>query len=681
MDSTRLTPLDEIKECIKERKNFVLQGGAGSGKTETLKETIEFISKKYPNKKIACITHTNLAAEEIKSRVGDKYTISTIHSFLNEFIKNYQKNIQNVLFDIFKLEKIEPQGIEFYDNDEKKQRKKEHETFKKLYEKYAKQLFKLKKENIARAVDKRTYEKDTINYNNQLNRLIDELNEVISEIIQKGDFREIEYNETKFDSLRSLTFGHDSLLIISNLLFSKHKILGKILNDKFDFIFIDEYQDTSKNVIEIFLDEIPNKRKTVVGLFGDSMQGIYEEGIGDVNNYISSAKLYKIEKEDNYRCSKQVIDFINQFRNDGLEQKVEFKYLDKEKRYESIKDREGVVKLYYSIYDKRKPHSSSSAEEKDSYLNAINQQICEIEKTHIGFKKLMLTNKSISIEVGFSMLYEIFRNRYQEVKDEIEKLLLKLQLLDLAELYTSYRSRNYNDVILKIRKAGFTIRTVKDKETLKQIFEEILKPSCSAIEALELAFSNNILVQSEAYQNYILRKNSELEQLEKDEKYMQFKKLYEQGANTVKRMTDAGNELYKEEFEELEYQLKKEWFYRDLFSEKLNFTEILNYYNYLKEPENRNSEIEKINYMTMHMTKGSGIENVMVIADEYFWSKYGFKCVFEKEEESKYEKTLKLFYVACSRTKSNLIIVRLISKDEENTVKKYFENCEEIKLN
>ncbi len=84
--------------------------------------------------------------------------------------------------------------------------------------------------------------------------------------------------------------------------------------------------------------------------------------------------------------------------------------------------------------------------------------------------------------------------------------------------------------------------------------------------------------------------------------------------------------------------------------------------------------------MTMHMTKGSGIENVMVVADEYFWNKYNFKSVFKKDIVNKsFEKTLKLFYVACSRTKSNLIIVRMILKDEEDTIKQYFENYEEIK--
>jgi len=131
-----MTAFDEIKDSIGDNKSFVLQGGAGSGKTETLKQTLEFISNDYPDKKIVCITHTNLAVDEIKSRVDEKYTVSTIHSFLNGFIKDYKKNIHQVIHKLFQLDLMERQELEYYDNDEKTQKKKEHEKYKKTYKKY-----------------------------------------------------------------------------------------------------------------------------------------------------------------------------------------------------------------------------------------------------------------------------------------------------------------------------------------------------------------------------------------------------------------------------------------------------------------------------------------------------------------------------------------------------------------
>ena len=107
--------IEKIKEVIDNNQkpeekfqNFVLQGGAGSGKTESLKQILEYITENYPDKKGVCITLTNVAVEEIKNRVGEKsnFLVSTIHSFLNDLIKDYKKNIHQVIFEIFKIEEI-----------------------------------------------------------------------------------------------------------------------------------------------------------------------------------------------------------------------------------------------------------------------------------------------------------------------------------------------------------------------------------------------------------------------------------------------------------------------------------------------------------------------------------------------------------------------------------------------
>lgn len=107
------------------------------------------------------------------------------------------------------------------------------------------------------------------------------------------------------------------------------------------------------------------------------------------------------------------------------------------------------------------------------------------------------------------------------------------------------------------------------------------------------------------------------------------------------------------------------------------FTEVLNYYNYIDE--NIISD-----YITMHKTKGSGIENVMVVMDEYFWNKYNFKSIYDVNEEDliKKSKNQKLFYVACSRTIKNLICVRIVSDDaEEKQLIDFFNGFEIEKIN
>ncbi|MBE6716455.1 MAG: hypothetical protein E7573_06005 [Ruminococcaceae bacterium] len=72
MAAKTVNALDSCKQCIDLRKSFILQGGAGSGKTESLKELLLYIKQTHPDARVICITHTNAAVDEIISRVGDR---------------------------------------------------------------------------------------------------------------------------------------------------------------------------------------------------------------------------------------------------------------------------------------------------------------------------------------------------------------------------------------------------------------------------------------------------------------------------------------------------------------------------------------------------------------------------------------------------------------------------------
>ena len=90
----------EIFNVIQNNQNFVLSGGAGSGKTYSLVSVINEIYSKNPLAKIACITYTNAATHEIENRVSNKkLKISTIHDFLWENIASYQKELKETLID------------------------------------------------------------------------------------------------------------------------------------------------------------------------------------------------------------------------------------------------------------------------------------------------------------------------------------------------------------------------------------------------------------------------------------------------------------------------------------------------------------------------------------------------------------------------------------------------------
>ena len=100
---------DEIFESFNPSlpKSFFLFAGAGSGKTRTLVNVLSRFKQEYGqnfklrNKKVAIITYTNAAADEITHRLeySSIFSVSTIHSFCWELIKNFTFDIKNWIKD------------------------------------------------------------------------------------------------------------------------------------------------------------------------------------------------------------------------------------------------------------------------------------------------------------------------------------------------------------------------------------------------------------------------------------------------------------------------------------------------------------------------------------------------------------------------------------------------------
>ena len=115
----------EIYSCLSLEKpnSFFLFAGAGSGKTRSLVNILSIIREKNKQyfrlngQRIAVITYTNAACDEIKNRLeyDTLFSISTIHSFAWELIKNYQLDIKiwikaNLEKEIEELERKQLKG-------------------------------------------------------------------------------------------------------------------------------------------------------------------------------------------------------------------------------------------------------------------------------------------------------------------------------------------------------------------------------------------------------------------------------------------------------------------------------------------------------------------------------------------------------------------------------------------
>ena len=103
--STPVSVDEEIYKCLNldKPKSFFLFAGAGSGKTRSLVEVLKRFREnnierlKRNSQRVAIITYTNAACDEIKSRLefDSAFNVSTIHSFSWELINPYTYDIRN----------------------------------------------------------------------------------------------------------------------------------------------------------------------------------------------------------------------------------------------------------------------------------------------------------------------------------------------------------------------------------------------------------------------------------------------------------------------------------------------------------------------------------------------------------------------------------------------------------
>jgi DNA helicase-2/ATP-dependent DNA helicase PcrA len=97
--------LTQLYTAIDNNQSFRLEAGAGAGKTYSLIKALQYLIEKKEvsflrkNQKIACITYTNVAKEEIEDRVDNNPIIyaDTIHAFSWRFLSGFQKNIREFI--------------------------------------------------------------------------------------------------------------------------------------------------------------------------------------------------------------------------------------------------------------------------------------------------------------------------------------------------------------------------------------------------------------------------------------------------------------------------------------------------------------------------------------------------------------------------------------------------------
>ena len=97
--------LAEVYRCLRHNESFLVEAGAGAGKTYTLVKALRFLMDRYQHtlpkrhQKIACITFTNVAKDEIDARTDRSPLIynGTIHGFCWSLISGFQRQLRKQL--------------------------------------------------------------------------------------------------------------------------------------------------------------------------------------------------------------------------------------------------------------------------------------------------------------------------------------------------------------------------------------------------------------------------------------------------------------------------------------------------------------------------------------------------------------------------------------------------------
>jgi DNA helicase-2/ATP-dependent DNA helicase PcrA len=474
--------------------------------------------------------------------------------------------------------------------------------------------------------------------------------------------------------------SHDEVLVLAHAMYKKYVKLCDILKDKFNFLFVDEYQDTSPLVIEILLSLLPtSQKKNVIGFFGDSMQAIYETGVGDIESYITNGTVQKVEKKQNRRNPDLVIHLANKLRTDGLEQEPSEDDTAPNMVNGIIK--QGSIKFLYSDnFDLSLVKASPWC---------ANWDFSDSKKT----KELRLTHNLIADEAGFSELMSVYDadpifKFKQDFKNEIKKQNLEINPDDTFDhIVTSVvwcysrgdnKGRHHKDVLL-------------DDDTAARLYDHIKNWSYSKVQSIYLDKDNliddkivvdGVTVREPKRDRLIqhLFKIQEMIELYREKKYNELirrtsfkifsiadKESLKNIINTLAEMNTASiediinfadtNKLCIKDDKLIDFINVNEYLYWRV--KDIPFYVFQNLYKYLEgfSP-----------LSTQHKIKGLEFENVLVVLHNGGWSNYNFEYLLNPSIKSSLttakqnsfprilERTQKLFYVCCTRAKDNLVV-------------------------
>ena len=597
--------LDDLNnEQVKAVKYFenplLVLAGAGSGKTRVITYKIAYLIRKIgmDPSNILALTFTNKAAMEMKERVyslidGDlkNMWIGTFHHVCLRILKRHYDKVnltrKFVIYDTNDQKKLIKNIFKDFDIDHDNsdiyavmngisKAKQNLKSFKQLYgDKGYGEIFN----KVAEEYEKRLFENDAVDFDNMLNLTIK--------------------------------------------IFNEYEEILNFYRDKFEYVLVDEYQDT--NYVQFKLIHQLTKGKNNICVVGDEDQSIYGWRGATIENILNFEENYNnariIKLEQNYRSTKNILqaaNFIIQ-NNENRKEKLlwtENKKGEKIQLIERIKKEDEVRSIVRNI--KNLKQKGEDLKEIAIFVRT-NAQTREIEKG--------LRNNGLPYIVIGSLKY--FDR--MEVKDILSYLKFynnSRDLLSLDRIINKPRrgiGKKTKEKIFNKIDEGYSLENIREDNLMKGKILRKIDNLCTIFDNIEDYFDDSLvrgvkeIIDRSRYKNYLEKK---------------FDNHTERWENIVELLNDISE--FETKFDDV------------TLNDYLNDVALIQDIDLL----DKSSVKDAVNILTIHKAKGLEFDNVFLSGVEDGTLPHK-NCLNDPE---KIEEERRLFYVAVTRARKKLFL-------------------------
>ena len=359
-------------------ENALVLAGAGSGKTKVLTTRIALLLSRAMARpsQILAVTFTNKAAREMRDRLSAMVACDLRHlwmgTFHSVFSRILRKEADKIGFSSY---------FTIYDQAD------------------SRNLIKTVIREMG--LDDKTYKPASIaaHISNAKNRLILPEAYLSDNAVRMAD-QAAKIPMTGEIYLRYMSrlqqadvMDFDDLLLYTYILLKEHPEVCERYADKFDFVLVDEYQDTNY-AQHCIIWELTHKKQQVC-VVGDDAQSIYSFRGANIDNILNftqkynNAKLFKLEQ--NYRSTKTIVSAANSLISHNDRQIPKDVFSDKEKgsplhvysAYSDIEEAEIVVNQIAAL--RRKEKMILPFFTVPTHRAALLKRLCANEVCLIGF--------------------------------------------------------------------------------------------------------------------------------------------------------------------------------------------------------------------------------------------------------------------------------------------------------